>query len=345
MKNNLSSPKNYFYVVLAAFGALLSVQSFAQGHGGFKDGGGKHERSYSPGNFDGGHNGNYAASRTINDNRSFHQNSNRNYEVQRPPRMEQRNYKPAHVLQNDNRATTTIQNNKPAPVPQANRPIQNNNTAAIVNNNNANNQRPNRKIVNNDNTSYTKNTTINKTNIYNKTVNNYTYGKQVSFNNYRPVYNAYNPSWRYNHYYFPRVNTIIDVFPYGYTSLNYGGYGYRYYNGIYYRPYLSSYIVCTPPFGIFINTLPFGYRRIYVNDYPYYYYNGTYYDETSTNNYKVVQPPLGAVVESIPEGYETLTIDGETFYKVDGVQYKPVVQENGEIWYQVIKVDGVQSNN
>ena len=75
-----------------------------------------------------------------------------------------------------------------------------------------------------------------------------------------------------------------------------------------------------------------------MRDYPYYYYNGTYYDDYQ-DNYRVVAPPVGAVVESLPQGYETVVIDGETYYKVDNVQYKPVVQDNGEIWYEVIKVD------
>lgn len=74
-----------------------------------------------------------------------------------------------------------------------------------------------------------------------------------------------------------------------------------------------------------------------MHENPYYYYNGTYYDEYESS-YRVVAPPVGAIVESIPEGYETIVIDGETYYKVDDVQYKPVVQDNGEIWYEVIKV-------
>jgi hypothetical protein len=97
-------------------------------------------------------------------------------------------------------------------------------------------------------------------------------------------------------------------------------------------------MVVTPPIGIFIDFLPMGCRRIYVHDHPYYYYNGTYYNYQD-NNYQVVSPPVGAIVESIPDGYETVTIDGETYYTVDGAQYKPVVQSNGEIWYQVIKAN------
>jgi len=151
----------------------------------------------------------------------------------------------------------------------------------------------------------------------------------------RVVYNAYNPSWRYNYY--PRRHTRVTIFPFSYSSIFWGGYNYRYYDGIFYQPFDNYYSVVAPPIGIYINTLPIGYSRILVRDNPYYYYNGTYYNQDN-DRYTVVQPPLGAIVESIPEGYETVVIDGETYYKVDDVQYKPVVQENGEIWYEVIKV-------
>ena len=97
-------------------------------------------------------------------------------------------------------------------------------------------------------------------------------------------------------------------------------------------------MVVAPPIGLFINVMPYGYRRIMVNNYPYYYYNGTYY-QYRNSNYYVVSPPVGAVVESLPPGYQTLTIDGETYYTIDGAQYKPVVEDNGEIWYQVIKAN------
>ena len=156
-------------------------------------------------------------------------------------------------------------------------------------------------------------------------------------NHYWPQHNysPYNPGWRYAQ--LPRRNSIITSFAFPFVTINFGGYGYRYCDGVYYRPYDNVYRVVAPPLGIYINVLPFGYRRIVVNDYPYYYYNGTYYDEYE-DSYRVVAPPVGAIVESIPEGYETIVIDGETYYKVDDVQYKPVVQDNGEIWYQVIKV-------
>lgn len=164
----------------------------------------------------------------------------------------------------------------------------------------------------------------------------YNYGGYYGGRYHRPVYNAYNPSWRYS--YLPRRRTVFNTLPSTYISINFGGFGYRYCDGVFYRPYNNVFTVIAPPIGIHINVLPIGYRRIYVNDYPYYYYNGTYYDYQD-DEYVVVSPPVGAIVESIPDGYETVTIDGETYYTVDGAQYKPVVQENGEIWYEVIKAN------
>jgi hypothetical protein len=154
--------------------------------------------------------------------------------------------------------------------------------------------------------------------------------------NRNPVYDAHNPCWRYG--YLPRRNSYFYTLPSSYFSISFGGIGYRYWDGVFYRPYNNLFTVIAPPIGIFINVLPVGYRRIYVHDYTYYYYNGTYYDQRG-NDYYVVSPPVGAVVESLPAGYETVVIDGETFYTADGAQYKPVVQQNGEIWYEVIKAN------
>ena len=152
----------------------------------------------------------------------------------------------------------------------------------------------------------------------------------------RPVYNRFDPCWKYN--YLPRRNSYFYNIPSSYFSISFGGYNYRYWDGVFYRPFNNLFTVCAPPVGIYINVLPVGYSRIYVNDYPYYYYNGTYYDQRGSNYY-VVSPPVGAIVESLPDGYETVVIDGETYYVVDGAQYKPVVVENGEIWYEVIKAN------
>lgn len=151
-----------------------------------------------------------------------------------------------------------------------------------------------------------------------------------------PVYDARNPDWRYVNT--PRRNTVVPVVPAGYKTVNYGGYAYRYNRGVFYRSYNNTFMVVAPPIGIFIDVMPIGYRRILVHNNPYYYYNGSYY-QYRDSRYYVVSPPVGAVVESLPAGYQTLTIDGETYYTIDGAQYKPVVEDNGEIWYEVIKAN------
>lgn len=152
----------------------------------------------------------------------------------------------------------------------------------------------------------------------------------------RGYYNAHNPCWRYN--FLPRYYSVIHDFYYPYSTLYWGGMGYRYCSGVFYMPFGAGFRVVPPPFGIFIDILPMGFETVYGFNSPYYYYNGAYYEDYN-NSYRVIAPPLGAIVESIPDGYETITIDGETYYKVNNVQYKPVVKDNGEIWYQVIKVD------
>jgi len=196
-----------------------------------------------------------------------------------------------------------------------------------------------RNIIRNSNDTRNFNANRPVSNYYNRPVtgslNRPGYRPVYGYNRH-PVYSPYNPCWRYG--YLPGRNSYFYSLPVSYFSINFGGVGYRYWDGVFYRPYNNLFTVIAPPVGIYINVLPLGYRRIYVHDYPYYYYNGTYYDQRGSNYY-VVSPPVGAVVESLPAGYETVVIDGETFYTADGAQYKPVIQQNGEIWYEVIKAN------
>lgn len=85
----------------------------------------------------------------------------------------------------------------------------------------------------------------------------------------RPVYNRFDPCWKYN--YLPRRNSYFYNIPSSYFSISFGGYNYRYWDGVFYRPFNNLFTVCAPPVGIYINVLPVGYNRIYVNNYPYYY--------------------------------------------------------------------------
>ncbi|MEP6711474.1 MAG: DUF6515 family protein [Ferruginibacter sp.] len=306
MKNNLTSlKKSYPRFIMVAFASMLFIQSNAQNRD--RHGGGDHQRNSS--------------SNGVSQSQVRHEQTRNNF-----PQSNNNGIQRQRRDVNTSRPSNPQVNNNPGNRQRSYTPSTNNIT-----------QRPGqarpREIVHN-------NTTINRTNIYENRSSNHAYGRPGYNSNYRrPVYSANNPSLRYSGNNFYRRNSIVTSFPYGYQTINYGGYGYRYCQGNYYRPYNNSFIVVGAPIGIFINTLPFGYRRIVVRDNPYYYYNGTYYDQRADNNYSVVAPPLGAVVESIPEGYETIVVDGQTYYNVDGVQYKPVVQDNGEIWYEVIKVN------
>ena len=115
-----------------------------------------------------------------------------------------------------------------------------------------------------------------------------------------------------------------------------GDYYYR--DGIFYRFHNNKYTIHRPHAGFRVSTIP-EYRVVSVNGVSYYYYYGTFYSYMApSREYVVVAPPVGAIVESIPEGYEKIDINGNTYYTVGGVQYKAVIF-NGEIWYEVIKVE------
>lgn len=115
-----------------------------------------------------------------------------------------------------------------------------------------------------------------------------------------------------------------------------GDYYYR--DGIYYRYVNNKYVIHRPHAGFRVAAIP-EYRLVKVHGVSYYYYYGTFYSYMApSREYVVVAPPVGAIVESIPEGYEKIDIDGNTYYIVGGVQYKAVIFD-GEIWYEVIKVD------
>jgi len=135
----------------------------------------------------------------------------------------------------------------------------------------------------------------------------------------------------------PSRGTLVNAFPRGGVWRTYGGIRYGYFNGYFYRPYGSAFLVVPPPFGYCIASLPLGFVSFSYANSAYYYYAGTYY-QRQNDAYVVVQPPLGALVQSIPNGGQQVIIDGNTYYIVDGVQYQAVMYQ-GSIWYKVIKIE------
>lgn len=133
---------------------------------------------------------------------------------------------------------------------------------------------------------------------------------------------------------------------YGYNrsfvSVNFGGIGYRYQSGYFYRPYGSSFQVVVPPIGIRIGTLPVGYRQMYVGPDPYYFYNGVYYRSMpDSEEYEVVAPPLGATVSSLPAGAKATVIDGMKYYELNGTYYQEEITSDNKLQYTVVGTDGV----
>ncbi|MFC4262075.1 DUF6515 family protein [Ferruginibacter yonginensis] len=269
-----------------------------------------------------------------NFNRS-QKSDNNTFKRNNTPSNDASNKRFAYKRYNENTATNRNGNN--AAAINNNSRLNNNNANRFNNYRRSNNSSINNTVVNNNTSNSFYRGNSRRVVINNTTVNVYNSpGNYARYN--LPVYRAGNPNWRYG--YLPRRNTYYSSLPANYVSINFGGGIFRYYNGIYYRPYNNYFTVIAPPIGIRIRVLPIGYRRIYVRNYPYYYFNGTYYDyDQPANEYAVVAPPVGAIVESLPDGFETVTIDGETYYTADGAQYKPVVQDNGEIWYEVIKTN------
>lgn len=77
--------------------------------------------------------------------------------------------------------------------------------------------------------------------------------------------------------------------------------------------------------------------RVIVNGRIFYYYYGTYYVKAPTNNeYITVAPPVGARVDALPDGYNKVYIEDKTYYEFESTYYKAVIDQYGEVWYEVV---------
>lgn len=67
------------------------------------------------------------------------------------------------------------------------------------------------------------------------------------------------------------------------------------YNGAWYAPRRSGFVVVGPPVGVFVNVLPPFYTTVWFGGVPYYYADDTYYLwRDREREYEVVDPPQGA---------------------------------------------------
>ena len=153
----------------------------------------------------------------------------------------------------------------------------------------------------------------------------------------------------------PKFGVVIGALPNGYFSFNMGPTAYYYYNGIYYRPYGTSYMVIAPPMGAVVNQLPRGAAPTEIDGERYYEYNGTYYKEgiDSGNRFSytvvgtdgVINQDSDASESSTKVGYKTdelpahcrpVVIDGERLYATASGQYYKKVFEGDKVYYELV---------
>jgi len=134
----------------------------------------------------------------------------------------------------------------------------------------------------------------------------------------------------------PKRGSIVARVHRNASLYRFRGVSYRFYNGVWFKPYRNQWIVVRPSLGFTLNVLPIGYRVLNVMNTEYYYYYGSFYCKRGST-YVVVNAPLGAEVISLPTGYTTQVISGVSFYQLDGVYYKSKINFKGEEVIVVIK--------
>jgi hypothetical protein len=123
----------------------------------------------------------------------------------------------------------------------------------------------------------------------------------------------------------------VNVLPQGYFQLYAGGQPYYYYDGIYYQPQASGYVVAAPPIGAVVPAVPPGAETVLAGPNVYYYADGTFYVQ-QPNGFQVVSAPIGVTVSTLPPDATPVVVNGSTYYQSNGVNYMPVLQ-NGVTVY------------
>ena len=136
----------------------------------------------------------------------------------------------------------------------------------------------------------------------------------------------------------PRRGAQVTVLPKKTVVVTHSNNKYHYRNGIYYRPVNGSYVVSAPPVGIRVKLLPPNPYKVWHSGRSYYYYYGTYYLPVNGNEYEVVSAPLGARIDALPDGYDVFELDGQVYYRLDETYYKAVIEDNGNVVYEVVRI-------
>lgn len=143
------------------------------------------------------------------------------------------------------------------------------------------------------------------------------------------------PHYRYAK--MPHWGYAYKAVPKGSYIYPYAGVRYNYYNGVYYKPVGKTYVIASPPIGMKVRSIPTGHVHFVLNGRTYFYYYGTFYVKSvSDSEYIAIEPPVGARVNALPDGYQKVSIDGKTYYEFEGTYYKAIIDNQGEIGYEVV---------
>lgn len=138
----------------------------------------------------------------------------------------------------------------------------------------------------------------------------------------------------------PSVSVVASL-PFGTVALSFGQRYYHYYDGYYYSPYNSGYLLVDPPVGLVVPALPRGSVAVVVGARSYYRFQSVFYLPLGPGQYQVVEKPAetettAATAKASPADYEKITLEGKTYYRKDGKYYKASIDDNGEISYQEV---------
>lgn len=106
---------------------------------------------------------------------------------------------------------------------------------------------------------------------------------------------------RGRHHYSPyRQGHIIGKLPHGARVIHVHRSPYYFYDGIFYQPRPSGYVVVSAPIGAIVASLPLGHARISIGGALYFTFGNTYYRQVP-QGYLVVAPPPDVIVDEQPE--------------------------------------------
>lgn len=107
----------------------------------------------------------------------------------------------------------------------------------------------------------------------------------------------YDGAHGHNHHY-PAPGAPVRVVPPGARWVVWGGVNYRFFDGVWYAPGRSGFVVVRPPIGLMIGELPPLATAITIAGIAYLYANGVYYRERPGMGYEVVSPPVDGVPQA-----------------------------------------------